>query len=328
MRSWDTKMTTKRAGFTLVEVMAAVLVVSILVALLVPAVNLVKETALTMRQQAQFNAIEVGLEGYRNDFGDYPESYLFEGPGGVGADIYCGAQRLAEAMLGRDGFGVHPDTEYRQDGMADLDNDGLDEEVYPSPADVGMDEWKENVGARKGPYLDIEAGNPEQLDSLYSPAELGDAGLGAAGDTWVLCDQLGQVRKITDNKRTGMPILYYKADPTKYMHDIDEWNANPNASNCTYNWVDNAVVGGPENIPGFGGLDSLPVITEAKEKYAYHLLVGQVLSPEQKSFYDVTANPTYTSTVRPYNPERFILICAGLDGVFGTPDDIMNFEKE
>ncbi len=336
MRCWDRNMRIRR-GFTLIEVMAAVLVVAILVALLVPAVNLVKETALTMRQSAQFNAIEVGLEGYRNDFGDYPESYLLEGRNGYimnpGFEYYCGAQRLAEAMLGRDGFGVHPDTEYLQDGTGDINGDGTinnDEYLYHvnDPNPVYGETQDENVAIRKGPYIDIEAGNPERLDSLYSPAELASANMGNAGATWVLCDQLGQVKKLTDNKRTGMPILYYKADPTKYMHSFADWDLTANNSNCMYNWIHNSVFSAPNPIPVLNRTP-LPVISETSEKHPFHLIeAASDPGTYAKSFYDITANPTYVNPVRPYNPDRFILISAGLDGVYGTSDDLMNFDRE
>lgn len=44
-------------------------------------------------------------------------------------------------------------------------------------------------------------------------------------------------------------------------------------------------------------------------------------------FYDVITNPTITTQTRPFNQTSYILMSAGFDGIFGTPDDIYNFKN-
>jgi hypothetical protein len=44
-------------------------------------------------------------------------------------------------------------------------------------------------------------------------------------------------------------------------------------------------------------------------------------------FYDTITNPTITTQVRPFNQTSYILMSAGFDGIFGTPDDIYNFKN-
>ena len=44
-------------------------------------------------------------------------------------------------------------------------------------------------------------------------------------------------------------------------------------------------------------------------------------------FYDTITNSKITTQVRPYNQTSYILISAGFDGIFGTPDDIFNFSE-
>jgi hypothetical protein len=48
-----------------------------------------------------------------------------------------------------------------------------------------------------------------------------------------------------------------------------------------------------------------------------------------KIFYINTKNEKITLTDgRPYRADSYILLSAGFDGQYGTPDDIFNFEKE
>ena len=98
----------RAAGFTLIELLTALAVVAVLLALIVPAFNLITKQALNVRQKGQFNRIEVALEAFRTDFGDYPRSRPNH--------QYYGAQMLAEAVVGWDGFGFHPNSVFSYDG--------------------------------------------------------------------------------------------------------------------------------------------------------------------------------------------------------------------
>jgi hypothetical protein len=44
-------------------------------------------------------------------------------------------------------------------------------------------------------------------------------------------------------------------------------------------------------------------------------------------FYNAIQNPNFTSPPRPYRAESFILQSAGPDGLYGTMDDIFNFDQ-
>jgi hypothetical protein len=49
-----------------------------------------------------------------------------------------------------------------------------------------------------------------------------------------------------------------------------------------------------------------------------------------RKFYEITKDARISTTVksgRPYRPDSYILISAGYDGIYGTDDDIFNFEK-
>src|SRR5437764_1518297 len=71
----------QRAGFTLVELLVAISVIVLLVGLLVPMALKARNAAKKARIAADLNAIVVGLDAYKTDFGDYPRL-----PPGVASD--------------------------------------------------------------------------------------------------------------------------------------------------------------------------------------------------------------------------------------------------
>lgn len=276
-----------RGGFTIVELLTVLAVMAILVALLIPALNMVRDAAVNARQRAQFHSIEIALEAFRSDFGDYPPSESDNT-----AD-YCGAQKLAEAIVGQDGFGVHPDTLFNSAGT---DAGGFS--IYKPDIDAVLTpaEIEANLKSRKGPYLELEVANAVKLDNLYGAGNTGDLD----GDTFILSDMFGKaVNKATSNP-TGLAILYFKADTLVTDYD----SGSPDGS--VYDVEDNYTL---YDLPKPGTSDVHP------------------LSSDYGIFYEATTNPNFTSPVRPYRSESFILMSAGKDGLYGTPDDVFNFDK-
>jgi len=192
------------SGFTIVEMLTTVAIIAILIGLLIPALNMVQEAALNVKQKAQFNAIEFALEAFRAEpaFGDYPPSNENMPPPPAFSDFYCGAQKLAEAIVGQDGFGVHPKTLFRGDGLADMDGGGTpDDAVYHASTDELYETAAENVSARKGPFLDLETANAVKLGDLYN------LNSSPFSDNFVLADMYGLIKHRRTQKRTGMPFF-------------------------------------------------------------------------------------------------------------------------
>jgi len=142
-------------------------------------------------------------------------------------DRYFGAEKLAEAMVGQDGFGFHPNSEFRRDGyQTDTDEDGNDEPLYKPEVDEYIDdkfppedverEKRENLAMRKGPYLELETANAVRLKDLYRPPNLFIAPI---YEEFVLADVFGVVRHLRTGKKTGMPILYYRANTLNFEHN-------------------------------------------------------------------------------------------------------------
>jgi prepilin-type N-terminal cleavage/methylation domain-containing protein len=282
-------------GFTIVEMLTTLAVIGILIALLIPALNMVRGAAVTARQRAQFHSIEIALEAFRTDFGDYPPSAanLNELP-----INYCGAQVLAEAVVGRDLYGFNPLSEFYADGR-----DGTEPLYWDEMKD---DNWTQaqidaNLKTRKGLYLELEVANPVKLNDIFDDTAPFD------GDTYILADKFEKVIHKSTRKRTGMPILYYKADTTKFLHDDALYDMDENNNQNIYNFAHNEFL--IALAPPFEVTDNEHDMKDAG------------------IFYDATKNPNFTDPVRPYRAESFILISAGPDGEYGTGDDVFNFEK-
>jgi type II secretory pathway pseudopilin PulG len=275
----------KRTGFTVVEVLAAVGIIALMVGLLIPALSMVRNTARETKQKAHFTTIELALTAFKSDYGDYPKSD-WPLPPAPGSD-YCGAQKLAEALVGWDLLGFHPRSDFRSNGRND---DG--EFIYDANNPIFFDQ-------RRGPYLELATFDAFRLGniSIREPGLFFDT-RPLAPNTFVLCDVFG-ARKITlSNGKTlkaGAPILYYRANTSgKTIRDI--YNAQHN--------------------------DVLVQIKQQADNMEQPLSrpLGQF-----QYFYDYIRDPKISARPWPYRPDSYILISAGVDGIYGTSDDIRNF---
>jgi len=294
----NVKQSNRKAAFTIVELLTVMSIIVILIGLLVPALNKVRQYANEVKQQAQFHSMDAAIELFNSEFDGYPDSSALD-PDGV---AYCGAMKLCEAMMGRDLMGFHPDSIFRSSGL-----DGLGNNLYPLPSSTVA--YTNSLSARKGPYLPLENANAYQLRDLYT--ELGPF----AGENFVLCDVFRRVTHLQTGQRIGMPILYYKANTAKTQHDL----TNPDNPQNIYSYTDNhslVMLGKPWDPPSKGGTP--------------HRLAIETGRSTGFRFYMNTTNDkvlaTTTAAVRPYRADTYILISAGNDGEYGTPDDICNFD--
>jgi len=55
--------------------------------------------------------------------------------------------------------------------------------------------------------------------------------------------------------------------------------------------------------------------------------LGNLVPPEPRGpFAHTVWNPNVTATKRPHNAESFIILSAGPDGLYGSGDDVANFD--
>jgi hypothetical protein len=156
---------------------------------------------------------------------------------------------------------------------------------------------------RKGRYLELATtsafaiGVTAQHDGLFDFSVVSSP-LDSAPDTFVICDAFA-TKKITLNNgksvRAGAPILYFKANTSSkqivplppFIYDLQD------------NWP----------------LIQLGRIMDGRQHELNNLT----------QFVEKIQDPKITAKVWPYRPDSYILISAGADGLYGTPDDICNF---
>ena len=279
-------MERKRTGLTVVELLIVLGIIAILVGLLVPALSAVKKMAKETKQKAQFSTIELALATFKNDYGDYPPSNWT--PAELTGD-YCGAQKLAESLLGWDLLGFHPRSAWRSDG---LDSNGGTEAYDPAQTrDNDGDGVPDTLNERKGPYLEMASVSAFKLNDLFRSGQL-------AAETYVMCDVFTWKKVALPDGSTaqaGAPILYYKADTSKKLiRDM-------------YNVLDN------------DALIQMKYDMDGK----FHNLANT--DNQYEFFYEYIRDPKIEARAWPYRPDSYILISAGTDGIYGTNDDIKNF---
>lgn len=284
----------RKAGFTIVELLTVMSIIIILMGLLAPAMNRVRRFAWRVRQKNQFHSIDVALELFRAEFDSYPDSEEKDASGAS----YCGAMKLAEAMFGQDLLGFHPDSRFRADGTID---GTAATQLYPQPAPPLPlpPAYVENLKTRKEHYLPLEQANAYKLKYLFA-----NAATVFNEERFVLCDVYTRVVNTQTGKRVGMPLLYCRANTSLTAHDV----TNPDNPQNIYDYKDN------QELVGLGKpWDPPPGGTP------------HMLFTEPAKFYESTWNESITSIARPYRMDSFILLSAGFDGEYGTPDDVFNF---
>jgi len=309
----------KRSGLTLVEILVVVGVIAILAGMLLPAVSMVRKTAREAKQKVQFTAIDLALATFKNDHGDYPPSDRYSWLADTQqTENSSGAQKLAEALLGWDLLGFHPDSGWRADGTNRWPY-RVGTTTHAAGTYFLYDRTVEHdMNKRRSRYLDIDTSNAVRLgitgahDGLFNLGAVGGPLASAAG-TFVLGDAFGKGKEVVlpdgTRRRAGLPVLYYRANSSARMRE-DVYDSRDN-DNLVYakEQTDLAQRGTP------------PVRATGAH---WNPLAGTVTT-----FYDYITDWRASTTAFhvPHKPDSYILISAGNDGFYGTDDDICNFSR-
>ena len=335
-----------RRGFTIIELMVAVAIIALLISIMIPGFSAVTNKANIVATQALFQGLESGLESYRGEQmlgGVYPPSQTdnadsplfmanpFGGPDVVGI---TGANLLAYALAGADQLGTP--------GFFDLDSDGLwsddqgnDPGIDPPPAyaldTVTARPLRTRYPGGGATYVDeTTRGTLRSLQQLFDdgialtdPADLGNG----------VADQLA----FTD--RWGLPVLYYRANRAGGIMVTE-----PGGAPGVYDALDNAVfTGNPDAALNTFGVDfgpgpfpnngfyskiaqsEYPIVAPTLTDNVNEILVDPAYEFTMERF---ILDRSVTAQNRPVNARSYLLISAGKDAVYGTGDDITNWQRE
>lgn len=277
------------------ELLVVIAIIMMLIGILVPGMQGVKRIAKNLEQKSLFHNIDIGLETYRKDFGDFPESKRKTD----GTLFYTGAQHLAEAMLGRDSRGFEP----KQGGRWQWPGDPADPILYTNDP--------KSIARRKPLYFNLKDTGAFTPEEIYGAGNTKDvvspSGILRAP---VIADMF--YRKKIDFKgetiKVGTPILYYKADRTSKLFYKDATPYGPaDFEKWKYNYNDNEHITDPST--GLAKIDD-PAVANELDAIEFYESISDLNAP-----FD-----------RPLNENSYILISAGYDGIFGTKDDVTNIK--
>jgi len=303
-----------RPALTLVELLTVLSIIILLTAILLPSLSNARNQARRTRVKALIVALDKGLEMFRNDFGEYPASNvrkdpIADFPANEGhEDCLWGGHTLARAMVGPDYMGVDSEARVLRDGflpentitMAEVQKLGR-RGVYVDGIKLVKDTdprfERDDTKAGRPLVDDVVYGFPIlyyraniRADQPFCVSGGGDNGYGEGGD------------------RPGVYALWDNFGFTGLSSDYDEWGF--------WDIAKTGLTIPAHPIANIGSL--MPDRVNRPPPYY----------PAGKTFPGALHNEQAlkaSGVVKPYNPETFILLDAGRDGLWGTDDDIGNF---
>ncbi len=308
-----------KSGFSLIELLVVISIITLLIGFLATGIQGVKRHATNLRQKSNFHAIEVGLELFEKDYDDYPPSKVLPDDDPTTTDLVCGAQHLAEALVGRDMRGFDPKSNWyapdKDDTIYASSNkeDSTDEDIAASRSR----RWKLFIELKKMGAFVMHDLYDNYTGAVYSSEDPGvPDDFRAPVITDIFRQKKVKVPYKENSEWAGSPILYYKANSaSRLFKKVPE--LSDEFAGWIYNYEDN------RGIIELGTIKDPAVTHHFNEEHTY-TDAGQPRTGVHL-FYKTITNPK-VSYDKPFNAATFILISAGRDGIFGTSDDITNFD--
>ncbi len=360
------RIRTGALGFTIVELLVVIGIIGILVTLLIPAVSAVRNSARELKTQSIFTAIAAGLETYRNATGEsYPPSSSDAPPGTTASRfgdslivqspytappatqtiMSTGANLLVWAIFGpdllgtsgfkdvnRDGFwwdGTHSiqDCTHGYNGLYSLDSGSCG----------GSLPTMEPLHRRFGPYMEISNTKivtmEDYADDVLLPKNAPNQSIPMPPQgNWGSRDDYLPQRFLLDG--FDFPILYYKANVGASGMMVD-WSNPSSPGSGVYSAGDNAlytgmIVDGTNYAPN-GGMD-----LGAGNNHPLRLANAPSVNPADALWSDSDWQGTFANSIWdrkvtarnvPVNKDSYLLISPGVDALWGTDDDLTNFNQ-
>ncbi|MBI1826216.1 MAG: type II secretion system protein [Planctomycetes bacterium] len=344
--------TVKRA-FTLVEMLVVIAIISLLLAVLLPAFATVREKAKVAQTQAQFTALDTGLRVFQQEAaiggtlppssGDNPTPNArqkIKDPDRAGSctDVrITGAQLLVHAMMGADGLGTPGFKDIGTSGGTPPANGLWSDDTCGQNGSKGLYELDPTSGATRyprypstGAYVDDKM--RQHAVSLQNLVDTGKI-VGSRPDRILPQDSAKNQAVFLD--AWDHPVLYYKASPSSLLMVTDAGKKTPGIF-----WQeDNSIITGSDSsIAGDAGVDfgagvinggfhdlrisKAPLATEEVAK------IASTDDSYKYSFARFIIDPTVKTRPTPVRKDSYLLISAGPDARYGTGDDVVNWTKK
>ena len=340
------------SAFTLIELLTVIFIISLLIGLLIPSLNSARNAAKKASTKSIFKSLEVGLESFKNDnerdfraTNGYAPSFAHPPIGGVFtpamavdgrmpflADnpIITGAHWLPAMLIGVDTFGFvqrravaenlrqTPLKWYEStDGRPNVDRMPL----YLDPGGVRLISIEQLPGRpNKALFPDWVTNNPEPdamqrqpviVDSFDQPILYYVAN--AFGTT---ANMLEQRRDLAND---------YDRGPPYYFHQDNEAFTGTGTDPGEEGWIFGDkphTIALPGHEATAADVDTYPGGAQVGETFARFI-------HDRKARKAVAAGRPQSrledAPLKPANPDSYLLISAGVDGRFGTHDDVTNF---
>ncbi|MBP7937659.1 MAG: type II secretion system protein [Phycisphaerae bacterium] len=308
----------RRAGFTLVELMVVIGVIALLIAIVLPAVNNARIKAKAAASKATISVLESGTEQYRASDrleGAYPPSAAVAAvsPHETGSALraFYGANLIAWALVGADMLGtpgfrdVNNVTPGGRPGWAD--DTGINLEAVKSMSGLYALDGGKPVHQRQGPFVDVSKLVFPKRESNGTKFEI------AASKT--------KLNSICFLDSFGQPILYYRAKSTGRWPVTNSAEVDGIYDQRDNSWFTGSPLSGSEFMNLGAGPHPMATLHGPNGQVS-----NQAIDSGGNSFVRTVWNPAAVGAVpRPHNADKFILISAGPDALYGTADDVANF---
>lgn len=337
-----------RSAFTLVELMVVILIIGVLVGVLVPAVSAVRTQAKVTATKAIHQNLATALEAFKASQkvgGSYPPSTPDSDDQGNGARLanspytgeeiaVSGAGLLVWALSGADQLGSPGFKKFRSTSVRWSEDTVTD--------------FNAGTPSQSGAYAIYPTGNPRAGQTVHPRAEAFvdttrvklSQNAGTPGAPRFEIEAERKARNAAVDRRYpmyldsfGFPILYWRADPAGTKLADQYAGADTGAQRGIYHLGDNEGL-----LRGFPGVEESLQLSQSENSHRLQWDNGmsgagrtlgnrnplEVLQPFTFPYYIADGN--VQAKLSPQRRDSYLLVSAGPDGVYGSSDDVTNFD--